>query len=105
VKLDKGDFIGREALLKVKEQGPARLLVGVEMLERGIPRGGYPIYAEGRKVGMLTSGAPGISVGKNIGLGYVEVAFAEVGRGLHIDIRGRHTAAQVVAIPFYKRKK
>ncbi len=105
VKLDKGSFIGRDALLSVKEQGPQKLLIGIELLERGVARGGYAIYDNEQLIGTLTSGGPGLTVHKNIGMGYVGATYAEVGRPLQIDIRGRRVAAQIVALPFYKRKK
>ncbi len=105
VKLDKGDFIGHDALLNAKQQGLKRKLVGVELLERGIPRGGYTIYEHDAPIGILTSGAPGPTVHKNIGMGYVDTAHATVGLPVQVDIRGRRIAAQIVALPFYKRKK
>jgi aminomethyltransferase len=104
VKLNKDEFIGREALLKVKEQGPKRKLIGIEMIERGVCRGGYAIYEDDQQIGLLTSGAPGPTLNKNIGMGYVETSHAVVGKTVHIDIRGKRTAAQIVALPFYKRK-
>ena len=105
VKLNKENFIGRDALLRVKEQGPTKLLVGIEMLERGIPRGGYAIYQDEQRIGTLTSGAPGPSIHKNIGMGYVQANAATMGQPVQIDIRGKRVAAQIVALPFYKRKK
>ena len=105
VKLQKGDFIGRDALLKAKEQGFKRKLIGIEMIDRGVPRGGYLIYEGERHIGMLTSGAPSPILNKNIGMGYVETADAVVGQTVQIDIRGRRLTAQIVALPFYKRKK
>jgi aminomethyltransferase len=105
VKLNKGDFIGRAALLKIKEEGVERKLIGVEMLERGICRAEYVIYANEHPIGSLTSGAPSPTLHKNIGMGYVVAAHAVVGRRIDIDIRGRRTAAQIVALPFYKRQK
>jgi aminomethyltransferase len=105
VKLNKGNFIGHDALAKVKEEGPKRKLIGIEMIERGVPRGGYVIYDNDRKLGTLTSGAPSPTLNKNIGMGYVDVADAVVGKTVQIDIRGKRTAAQIVALPFYKRKK
>jgi aminomethyltransferase len=105
VKLKKGNFIGRDALLKVKEQGPQRLLVGIAMIERGIPRSGYAIYANDQQIGTLTSGTRGPTVGKDIGMGYVEAAYAKPGNTVQIDIRGKRVAAQIVALPFYKREK
>ncbi len=105
VKLQKGEFIGRAALLQVKEQGPRRKLIGVSLVGRGVPRGGYLIYENDQPIGALTSGAPGITVNKNIGLGYVHAAHAVTGNTVYIDIRGRRTEAQIVALPFYKRQK
>src|SRR6266851_1142219 len=105
VKLQKGEFIGRAALLQVKEQGPRRKLIGVSLVGRGVPRGGYLIYENDQPIGALTSGAPGITVNKNIGLGYVDAAHAVTGNTVYIDVRGRRTAAQIVALPFYKRQK
>jgi aminomethyltransferase len=105
VKLGKEDFIGRDALRTLKEQGLQRKLVGIEMDERGVPRGGYAIYDGDERIGTLTSGAPGLSVHKNIGMGYVSRASAAVGKPVQIDIRGKMTAAHIVALPFYKRKK
>lgn len=104
VKLNKDDFIGRAALLETKRQGPQRMLVGIEMLERGIPRSGYPLYHDGQQIGTLTSGAPGPTVRKNIGMGYVLAAYASPGTPVQVDIRGKQLAAQVVALPFYKRR-
>lgn len=97
-------FIGRDVLLAVKEQGPKRLLVGIELLERGVPRSGYALYEQDQQIGSLTSGAPGPTIHKNIGMGYVETARATVGRQIQVDIRGKRVAAQIVALPFYKHK-
>ena len=105
VKLAKGDFIGHDALAKIKAEGVRRRLVGIEMVERGVARGGYAIYDGERQIGALTSGAPSPTLNKNIGLGYVETALSRPGQNVQIDIRGRRTAAQIVALPFYKRPK
>ena len=105
VKLQKGDFIGRDALLHVKEHAPQRKLVGIETLERGVPRSGYLVYKQDQPIGALTSGGRGLTVNKDIGLGYVEAAHAAVGNTVQVDIRGKRTAAQIVALPFYKREK
>ncbi len=105
VKLKKeGNFIGRETLQAVKEQGPERLLVGVELLERGVLRGGYPLYSQEERIGSLTSGGPGPTVHKHIGLGYVEASQAIVGKQIQVEMRGKRSAAQIVALPFYKRE-
>ncbi len=105
VRLNKGEFIGRDALLKAKEQGLKRKLIGIEMVERGVCRGGYSIYEGDQQIGSLTSGAPSPTLNKNIGMGYVEASHAIVGKPVDIDIRGKRVAAQIVALPFYKRQK
>jgi aminomethyltransferase len=105
VKLDKGDFLGRSALATAKARGPAKKLVGFEMTGRGIARHGYPIVdAASADIGVVTSGAPGLTVGKNIGLGYVPPALSAIGTKLLISIRGQAVEAVVVPTPFYKRK-
>ena len=103
VKLEAGDFIGRDALREIKAAGFNRKLVGFEMTERGIARHGYPILAGGDHVGAVTSGSPGPTVGRNIGLGYVPKALSKVGTALGIEIRGKQVGAVVVTTPFYKR--
>jgi aminomethyltransferase len=104
VKLNKGDFLGREALQRAKAQPSPRKLVGFEMVGRGIARQGYPILdRDGRPVGIVTSGAPGLSVAKNIGLGYVPADSTAIGTSLGIEIRGKAVEARVCATPFYKR--
>jgi aminomethyltransferase len=104
VKLDKGDFLGREALQRIKTEGVARKLVGFEMKGRGIARHGYPLLdTTGAKIGTCTSGSPGPTVGKNIGLGYVPASMAAVGTEILVDCRGRSVEAVVAKTPFYKR--
>ncbi len=112
-KLDKGsDFVGREALQKIADEGgPARKLVGLEMVGRGIGRDGYAIYAaatsgtRGEKIGEITSGSPGPFVKKNVALAYLPVAYTAVGTELAVEVRGQLVAATVVPTPFYKRPK
>jgi aminomethyltransferase len=103
VKLDSGDFIGRDALRAIKSSGFGRRLVGFEMTGRGIARSGYPILADGTRIGEVTSGSPGPTVGRNIGLGYVPKAFGKIGTPLGIEIRGKVVDAVVVTTPFYER--
>ncbi|MEM1030702.1 MAG: glycine cleavage system aminomethyltransferase GcvT [Myxococcota bacterium] len=105
VKLKKpSPFVGREALRAIKAAGVTRKLVGFEMTGRGIARQGYPILdAAGSQVGVCTSGSPGPTVEKNIGLGYVPVSEAAIGTALTIDCRGRAVSAVVVPTPFYRR--
>lgn len=102
VKTDKGEFIGREALAKRKEEGPERRLVGFRLRERGIPRPGYEIQVGGEGVGTVTSGAHSPSLGYGVGLGYVDREHA--GRGTLVDvlIRGKPVAAEIERPPFYK---
>jgi aminomethyltransferase len=104
VKLDKGDFIGKAALVEIKAEPLPRRLVGFEMVGRGIARHGYPLAdKDGKVVGVCTSGSPGPTVGKNIGLGYVPAGMAAVGSPLWVDCRGKLIEAVVVKTPFYKR--
>lgn len=101
----KADFLGAEALRRQKAEGVARKLVGFEMIERGIARAGYEIYAEGAKVGQVTSGTQTPYLKKAIGMGYVPMALTAPGTEIAIDIRGRQTLARVVPMPFYKRRQ
>lgn len=104
VKLEKGDFLGRNALRAIKEKGPERKLVGFEMTGRGIARHGYPLLDQaGNAVGVCTSGAPGPTVGKSIGLGYLPASMSAIGTEFLVDCRGKQVAAVVVKTPFYKR--
>lgn len=97
VKFEKGDFIGREALLRQKAEGVSRRLVGFVMEERGIPRQGYAICdAEGRAVGSVTSGSFAPSLEKEIGLGYVATPYAQADASLWIEIRNRRLRARIV---------
>ncbi len=100
VAFDKGRFVGRDGLLKQKENGPKRRLVGFKMLDKPIAREGYPIFKEGRKVGVVTSGSYGPTVGCNIGLGFVETASAARGMILDIEVHGRPVKAEIVKLPF-----
>jgi len=104
VKLEKGDFVGREAMRRQKEQGLSRKLVGFVLTEPGIARHGYPVLQEGRKVGEVTSGTRSPSLQIPIGLAYVPPALAADGSTFAVEIRGRAAAAKVVKTPFYVRK-
>jgi aminomethyltransferase len=105
VKLDKGPFLGREALDRQRAAGVTRRLVGFEMKGRGIARHGYPILAGGEAVGVVTSGTHAPTLGKALGLGYVPVALAAPGTAIDIDIRGQRVAAEVIPTPFYRRQR
>ena len=106
VKLDKGPFVGRDAIAAVKESGPSRRTVGFQLLERaGSARHGYPVKADDRTVGVVTSGAHSPTLGTEIGLALVEAYVAGVGRPLDIEIRGRPVKAEQVKLPFYRRAR
>ncbi|PLR85973.1 glycine cleavage system protein T [Bacillus canaveralius] len=105
VKLNKqADFIGKEALLKQKENGVPRKLVGVEMIDRGIPRHGYSVYKGEEKIGEVTTGTQSPTLKKNIGLALLSAQHAELGNNVEVEIRGKRLKAQVAATPFYKRE-
>ncbi|MCC6858078.1 MAG: glycine cleavage system aminomethyltransferase GcvT [Bryobacterales bacterium] len=105
VKLDKGDFVGRQALLKQKETGIRRKLAGFEMCGRGIARDGYEVRVDGRPAGWVTSGSPAPALNKNIGLCYLPVEMATTGRPIQIIIRNQPVDAVTVETPFYRRAK
>jgi aminomethyltransferase len=105
-KMDKGDFIGRAALEKAKAAGLKRTLVGLEMIDRGIARDEYCCCSEaGDAVGVITSGSPSPTLGKNIALAYVPPQMSAVGTTILVEIRGNKYRAKVVPTPFYKRPK
>jgi aminomethyltransferase len=110
VKFEKeGDFVGREALTEAAaraESEPPRVLVGLIAEGRRVPRAGYPVVADGKVVGEVTSGAPSPTLGKPIAMAYVDAAHSAPGTpGVGVDIRGTHEPYEVVALPFYKRQK
>ena len=103
-KLDKGDFVGRDALEKIKAAPLPRKLVGFEMTGRGIARHGYPLRdLEGARSASARAAAPAPTVGKNIGLGYLPAAMTAIGTKFLVDCRGKNVEAVVVKTPFYKR--
>jgi aminomethyltransferase len=106
-KLDKASFVGREALLTVEaEGGPRRRLVGLEMMERGIGRDGYPVFSlDGVNIGEITSGSPAPFLKKNIALAYVPIEYTAMDTEVAVEIRGQKVKAKVVPTPFYKRPK
>lgn len=105
VKLDKGEFVGRRALIQLQERGLRRKLVGFVMVDQGIAREGYDVYVGDRVVGWVTSGGPSPTLGKNIGLCFLPPEFANPGQKIKIRVRGRLLSAEVVSTPFYKRKR
>ena len=105
LKLEKGEFLGREALARQKAEGLTRLLVGFETEGRAIARHGHQALAGGRPVGTVTSGTYAPFLKKNIGLAYLPIALTSPGSRFEIDIRGRREPAVVVPTPFYKRAR
>jgi len=101
VKPAKGDFIGRDALEKIRAEGVRRRLIGIEMVDKAIARHGYPVQKDGRAVGIVTSGSYGPSVDRYIAMAYVETALASIGTELAVEIRGQAKAARVVTTPFH----
>jgi aminomethyltransferase len=102
-KLDKGEFIGRDELTRQSRSGVQRILVGFEMIERGIARDHYPVEIDGRRIGTVTSGSPAPFLKKNIGLAYLPSDRKAVGTELSIVIREKPVKAQVVQTPFYRK--
>lgn len=97
------DFIGKEALKKQIENGTNRRLIGVEMIDKGIPRSGYEIFHHDEKIGVVTSGTQSPTLKKNLGIALVESEFAEEGTELVIQVRKRRLKAVIVKTPFYNR--
>jgi aminomethyltransferase len=105
-KMDKGDFIGRAALEKAKTEGLKRVLVGLEAVDRGIPRDGYKVFDNaGQEIGYVTSGSYAPFLKKNIALAYVPPAFSAIGTEVGVEIRGQQVKCKVTPTPFYKRPR
>lgn len=105
VKLNKdSDFIGKKALLDEKEAGVKRKLVGIEMIDKGIPRNGYPVLnLDGEEIGMVTSGTQSPTLKKNIGFALIDTDYCELGTELLVQVRKRQLKAKVIETPFYRR--
>jgi aminomethyltransferase len=105
-KMGKGDFIGRDALERAKASGLTRTLVGLEMIDRGIARDGYRCLDDaGEAIGVISSGSPSPTLGKNIALAFVPPAMAALGTTVNVEIRGQKVGSRVVPTPFYKRAR
>lgn len=105
-KMEKGEFVGRASLEKARAAALQRTLVGLEMVERGIARDGYRCLNEaGEPIGVVTSGSPSPTLGKNIALAYLPPAQSALGTAIYVEIRSQKCKAQVVATPFYKRMR
>jgi aminomethyltransferase len=107
LKLDKGEFIGRDALAAIQEHGgPKRKLIGLEMVERGIARDTYPVFSlSEERMGIITSGSPAPFLKTNIAMAFVPAEFAASGSDVLVDVRGNRVRARQVPLPFYKRPK
>ncbi len=101
VKLDKGDFVGREALARQLAEGPPRRLIGLALVDKGIARAEYPVLADGSKVGVVTSGTRSPTLRRAVALALVDGEWVDA--DLSIEIRGRAAAAERVDLPFYRR--
>lgn len=102
-KLKKGEFIGKEVLVKVNDEGPSRKLVGMVTDQKAFPRHGYEIHADGKKIGDVTSGTVSPILEKPIAMGYVSAEYAEPGKKVNIMIRGKEVQAEVIKLPFIKK--
>lgn len=106
VKTDiEADFIGKSVLKEYKANGAPRKVVGVEMIDRGIPRHGYPVYSGDELIGEVTTGTQVPTSKRNIGLALLKTEHTAIGTQLEIEIRGKRLKAEVVPTPFYKREK
>ncbi|MBA4535796.1 glycine cleavage system aminomethyltransferase GcvT [Bacillus aquiflavi] len=104
VKVNKeADFIGKQALKEQKEAGVPRKLVGIEMIDRGIPRNGYPVFKADEQIGEVTTGTQSPTLKKNIGLALIKANEAELGTELEVEIRKKRLKAKIIKTPFYKR--
>ncbi|WP_153722348.1 glycine cleavage system aminomethyltransferase GcvT [Sporosarcina cascadiensis] len=104
VKLNKeADFIGKDVLKKQKEQGVERKLVGLEMIDKGIPRTGYKVYSGDQEIGEVTTGTQSPTLKKNIGFALLASDFTELGTEVEVEVRKKFLKAKVTAAPFYKR--
>ncbi len=105
VKLDKGDFIGRDALLRRQDDPTLRRRVGLELDGKRIAREGATVVRGGAEVGRVTSGTYSPTLDRSIAMAYVDAALTAVGTACEVDIRGKTAPAKVVPMPFYKRQK
>ncbi len=105
LKLKKGEFIGRDILLKQKQEGIKRKLVGFELIEKGVPRHGYKVFVKGEHYSEVTSGTYSPFLKKPIGLAYLPIENSNIGEKFKVEIRGKLIEAKIVKTPFYKREK
>ncbi len=105
VKLDKPNFNGKEVLAAQKENGAPRKLVGIEMIDRGIPRSHYPVYAGEELIGEVTTGTQSPTLKKNVGLALIKQEYAALDNEVLVEIRNKKLKAKIVKAPFYKKSK
>lgn len=103
IKFKKGDFIAKELLKKQKKEGTQRILAGIELIDKGIPRQGYKIFIEGKESGIITSGLKSPWTGRTIAMGYIPPSYNELNREIHIEIRNKTARAKIVKKPFFER--
>ena len=104
VRPNRSEYIAGEALRRIRDEGTPQRIVGLAMRSRGIARHGHDIYAHGDKVGIVTSGTYSPTLSEAIAMGYVANAHAELGTQVQVDVRGRTVDAEVVSLPFYRRR-
>ncbi len=104
VKLDKGPFLGCKALKKIKKAGVKRKIIGLNMIDKGIPRSGYKISDGEKEIGYISSGTMSPSLGTAIGIGFVKPDFSHTGQHIFVEIRKQLLKAKVVKTPFYTKK-
>lgn len=105
VKLDKGDFVGRPALSEQAQAGPPRQIVGLQSLERGIPRDGYQVLEGETAIGVITSGTMSPTLKTPIAMALVNRHHVQLGKVVEVDVRGRRVPCEQVALPFYRRPR
>jgi aminomethyltransferase len=103
VKLDNDDFIGKSVLVKQKEEGLTRKTVGFELIDKGVPRHGYDVYADDKIIGFVTTGYKSPSVKKSVGLAMVDIDYSKMDTEIYIEVRGKMKKAKVVGRRFYKK--
>jgi aminomethyltransferase len=103
VKLQKEKFLGREFLVRQKQEGVRRKLVGLEMLENAIPRTGYQVTSRGREIGRVTSGTFSPSLKKGLAMAYLPVEASKPGTEVTVVVRGKEHRAVVTKLPFYRK--
>jgi len=103
VKLDKANFIGKDALVKQKAEGLKRKTVGFEMKEKSIPRHGYEVYSGDKLIGVVTTGYASPTLKKNIGLALIDAAYSELGSEILIKVRNKFIPAEIIKKTFYKK--